>query len=195
MQTFLPVVGFIGAVILLVYYTQFYSPHRAQIDESIAYLRQYRAIRRREYIPDERLYNLFCERYMDPKVLSDMARDILNHVGLPNVRIPVYPVSEMDGKVAGLYKQSAFGSCIEIKIEGRMMPNNVLSVLIHECMHYYLRTTGLGFQDTLKNEILTDTAAIYFGFYEFIYSGYVNVGYIRYSEIKYIEKNLSKNTY
>ena len=187
----IPVICFICAMGLLVYYTQFYSPHRAAIDESIAYLSQQRPIRRREYIPDERLYNLFCERYTDPKVLSDMARDILNHVGLPNVRIPVYPASEMDGKAAGLYKHSSFGSCIEIKIEGRMMPNNVLSVLIHECMHYYLRTTGLGFQDTLKNEILTDTAAIYFGFYEFIYSGYVNVGYIRYSEIKYINRVLN----
>ena len=193
LQVVFPVIGFIGGMILLIYFTQFYAPHRAEIDESIAYLKQNRWIARREYIPDKRLYNIFCENYTDPKVLSDMAGDILRHMGLPNVHIPVYPVSEMDGKAAGLYKQSMYGSCIEIKIEGRMMPNNVLAVLIHECMHYYLRTTGLGFQDTLKNEILTDTATIYFGFYEFIYSGYLNVGYIRYSEIKYIERVLDQD--
>ena len=60
----------------------------------------------------------------------------------------------------------------------RVILDEVIAVLIHECMHYYLRATALGFEDRMKKEILTDTATIYFGFFECINRGYIHAGYI-----------------
>ena len=189
---FLTIIVFVAAVACLVYYTQFMVRHKAEIDESIEYLRQNRPISRRAYLPNENVYEDFKNNFWDERCLSAMAGDILRHLGLPNSHVPVYVVESMEGKAVGLYKQSGSGSSIEINISQFAVSNEVLAVLIHETMHYYLRMTGLGFPDTLKNEILTDTATIYFGFYNYIYDGYLHAGYIRYSEIKYIEKVLCK---
>ena len=187
---FLAVLVFAVAVAFLVYYTQFMVRHKAEIDESIDYLRKNRPIKRRAYMPDENVYEDFKNNFWDERCLTAMAEDILRHLGLPNSHVPVYVVESMDGKAVGLYKQSGSGSSIEINISQFAVSNEVLAVLIHETMHYYLKMTGLGFSDKLKNEILTDTATIYFGFYNFIHDGYLHAGYIRYSEIKYIDKVL-----
>ena len=166
--------------------------NRKEIDESIAYLRNKRPVRLGKYQPDERLYDEFRYNLGDEAVLSRMAADILRHLGLAGNRIPVYVVDDLEGRAAGRYMSNAYGSSIEIKVQKYTRPNEVMAVLIHECMHYYLRLTGLGFEDEHKNEILTDTATIYFGLYDYIYSGYIHVGYIKDSEIKYINRVLSQ---
>ena len=186
----LSLIFLIGGVAFIIYYTQFSVKHKAEIDESIDYLRKNRPINRRSYEPDENVYSMFQENFWDELCLTAMAKDILKHLGLSNASVPVRVVESMNGKAVGLYRQSNTGSLIEINISQFAMASEVLAVLIHETMHYYLRFTGLGFSDTLRNEILTDTATIYFGFYEFINSGYLHAGYIRYSEIKYINKVL-----
>ncbi len=187
---YLVIIAFIAAVAFVIYYTQFMVRNKTEIDESIEYLKQNRAINRRNYVPNASMYEAFENNFWDDNCLSEMAGDILRHLGLPNTYIPVHVVESMQGKAVGLYKQSGNGSSIEINISQFAVSNEVMAVLIHETMHYYLTRTGLGFSDTLKNEILTDTATIYFGFYEFIHNGYLHAGYIRYSEIKYIEKIL-----
>jgi len=160
---------------------------REEIDDSIAYLRDKRPITRRKYQPDERLWEKYQKHFWEEPVLTEMAGDILRHLGIPN-NPPVYVVDDMEGNAAGKY----YGNAIEIKIQRYTRPNEVFAVLIHECMHYYLRLTGLGFPDVHKNEILTDTATIYFGFYDYIYSGYIHVGYINESEIRYINDVLNQ---
>lgn len=58
-------------------------------------------------------------------------------------------------------------------------------------------------RDTWENEILTDTAAVYCGFGEYIYAGYAvmrgefafsyqKVGYIRQEDVQYIWKIMQK---
>ena len=47
-------------------------------------------------------------------------------------------------------------------------------------------------KDTYKNEILTDTATVYMGFYKYMYDGYIMVGYLRESELKYVNEKLSR---
>ncbi len=172
------------------YKTLFFRPNnREEIDESIAYLKSKRPIRRREYQPDERLWEKYQNHFWEEPVLTELAGDILRHLGLPNNAPPVYVVDDMEGNAAGKY----YGNAIAIKIQKYTRPNEIFAVLIHECMHYYLRLTGLGFPDVHKNEILTDTATIYFGFYDYIYSGYIHVGYIKESEIKYINNVLNQD--
>ncbi len=121
-----------------------------------------------------------------------MARDILKHLGLPNNSIPVYIVDELDENAAGSYTYGSYGTCIEIKLKEDSYPPEVLAILIHECMHYYLRLTRIGYADIHKKDILTDTATIYFGFFEFMYEGYFRAGYINKSEMNYINKVLKE---
>jgi len=167
----------------------FFRPdNREEIDECIAYLKAKRPVKHRKYVPDERLWENYQKHFWEEPVLTQMAGDILRHLGLSNNAPPVYVVDDMEGNAAGKY----YGSAIEIKIQRYTRPNEVFAVLIHECMHYYMRFTGLGVSDVHKNEILTDTATIYFGFYDFIYSGYIHVGYIKESEIKYINNVLKQ---
>jgi len=49
---------------------------------------------------------------------------------------------------------------------------SVIAVVIHEFCHFYLDSHGIDLQNTLENEILTDTATIYFGFDDYMLEGY-----------------------
>ena len=170
--------------------TPFFRPdNREEIDESIAYLKNIRPMKKQEYHPNEMLWDKYQNHFREESVLREMAGDILKYLGLPNNLPQVYIVDGMEGNAVGKY----YGGTVEINIQRYTRPNVVFAVLIHECMHYYLRLTGLSFSDVHKNEILTDTATIYFGFYDYIYSGYIRVGYIKDSEIRYIKKVLDND--
>ncbi len=192
--TYLIVILVIGVVYVVIRKSGSFNPSRnnivEEIDESLEYLTSKRPVDRVKYFPDEQLYANFCDHYNETPALSAMARDILKHLGLPNNSIPVYIVDDLDENAAGSYSYGTYGTCIEIKLKEDSYPPEVLAILIHECMHYYLRLTRMGYSDKHKNEILTDTATIYFGFYEFMYEGYFRAGYINRSEMNYIEKVL-----
>lgn len=191
---YLIVILVIGIVYFVIRKAGSFHPSRSniieEVDESLEYLTSKRPVDRIRYVPDEQIYAKFCDHYNETPALSAMARDILKHLGLPNNSIPVYIVDDLDENAAGSYSYGTYGTCIEIKLKEDSYPPEVLAILIHECMHYYLRLTRMGYSDKHKNEILTDTATIYFGFYEFMYEGYFRAGYINKSEMNYIEKVL-----
>ncbi len=179
------------AGLLIVIYEKFISiKHKKEINESLKYLSSKRD-RRPAYEPDRIAFERFQREYTTA-TLSAMARDILKHVGMTNSSIPVYPTTEIYDGSAGRYVCGTEGNFIEVRILQDTKTNEVLATLIHECMHYYLRTSGIRFDDTIWNEILTDTATIYFGFGEIINRGYVRVGYIKDAEISYIKRKLKK---
>ena len=186
-----PAVILIIGVVLMIYYTQFRVKHKKLINECLEYLSKKRSPKQ-PYEPAQSVYERFLTDFTEITPLTVMAKDILKHLGLPNNTIAVYPVDYIDGSSAGRYISDSSGNYIEVRIMPDAKPNEILAVLIHELMHYYLRTTGLGFSETIKNEILTDTATIYFGFGEFIDKGYIRVGYIKYAEIKYIKRRIGK---
>ncbi len=75
----------------------------------------------------------------------------------------------------------------------------VAAVLAHEAVHLHLYYEGIRLGDSWENEILTDTAAVYCGFGEYIYRGYAvmrgefalsyhKVGYIRQEDVRYIQE-------
>ena len=61
---------------------------------------------------------------------------------------------------------------MEIYMSGEDNINRILAVIIHEFCHFYLDRSGISLVNTLDNEILTDTAAIYFGFGHLLREGY-----------------------
>ena len=86
--------------------------------------------------------------------------------------------------------------CLELKPYYGI--DTVAAILAHEATHLHLYYTGMKLNDVWENEILTDTAAVYCGFGEYIYRGYAvlqgdfalsyqKVGYIRQEDVRYIQ--------
>lgn len=69
--------------------------------------------------------------------------------------------------------------------------SEVIAVLIHECMHHILFSKNIRINNTFENELLTDIACLYYGFGDYINSGYIRVGYLKRNDIRYIKKLLN----
>ena len=121
-----------------------------------------------------------------------MARDILDHCQKQPWDITVSTVDSLGSHTAGQYVRKGGKGEIIIRTGNNAYDNIILSVLIHECMHHFLRTIDLGFEDTHKNEVLTDTTALYLGFSKYMNRGYIGVGYLSYRELLFAEKMISE---
>ena len=161
--------------------------HR-EIKESIELLRSSLGEPKEEYHPDQSLYERFQDDVENSYILTAMAYDILNHCRKQPWDISVRTAEKLGPHAAGQYAYGSSGSEIRILIGDHAHDNIVFSVLIHEFMHHFLRTGGISFEDTHKNEVLTDTAALYLGFSGFMNRGYIGVGYLSYRELLYAEK-------
>ena len=53
---------------------------------------------------------------------------------------------------------------VEINADLKDQPRTIAAVLGHEVAHIFLHRRGLGYEDTLENEVLTDVTAALFGF-------------------------------
>ena len=67
---------------------------------------------------------------------------------------------------------------------------DIVATLVHECMHLYLNTIGLRYEDRNMNEYLTDVATVYMGFYDVIEQGYFRQGYLTTNDLKRVQKRL-----
>ena len=162
--------------------------NHSEIQESIALLRSRLGKPKNEYCPDQILYEKFSEDPENNDYLTELAYDILDHCDNRQWDIPVYAVKQLGSNAAGQYVRNDKGSEIKVLIGDNAHDNIIFSVLIHECMHHFLRTNDIYFTDSHKNEVLTDTAALYLGFSRYMNRGYIGVGYLRYRELLYAEK-------
>ena len=89
-------------------------------------------------------------------------------------------------EAAGIYSTET--NEIKLSLSNTRTADEVIAVLIHECMHYILRQKRLWLENTMKNEYLTDIACLFYGFDEYINKGYVLVGYLKRNEIRYIKE-------
>lgn len=76
---------------------------------------------------------------------------------------------------AGQYAAKSGKSNIHITLKKEYTFENVMAIICHECTHHYLRIKGIRYEDTDKNELLTDVAAIYIGFGYYISTGYKGI--------------------
>ncbi len=121
------------------------------------------------------------------KVLTEVAKDIIAHCKLNASSLRV-KVENLSPNTAGQYSNSL----IIINHLENTGYAKTMAVLIHECMHHFLRSRGIILQDTIGNEYLTDIATLYMGFGDYINKGYVMAGYIKRHEIRYIKNRISK---
>ena len=168
--------------------------NKKAIDHSIAYLKVNVRPPLKEYVPDPELYERFKDNCTDSALLTELATGILQHCGMtPNNLIVMTKNTMENAHTAGTYSTDGIASVITLLVTPSSRHNILHSVLIHECMHYYLFKSGIRFEKTYENEILTDVATVYMGFYQFMYDGYLMVGYLRDSELKYVHRKLTEN--
>lgn len=165
-------------------------------------------------IPDNIRRKLVYSKYSE-RSLKELFKLITAHMGITEqgVELEVKNISSKRySTYAGLYDEGSenTGKKICIVIKPDFSYETVVSILIHESTHYFLLTNGINLEEIDLNEYLTDVATIYFGFGKYMLQGYkenkklvyVNeterttsyykVGYLEYSDVKYIMKKLKK---
>ena len=135
----------------------------------------------------------------DEEYLKKLLCNICEHLGMDGNFIRLLlddtPVPERAGQIR---TDLAF-TTIRLEVKPYYGLDIVTAVLAHEAMHLHLYYEGIYLKDTWENEILTDTAAVYCGFGEYIYRGYAvmrgefafsyqKVGYIKQEDVRYIQE-------
>ncbi len=152
----------------------------------------YKTNKKDSYIIPDDLYERLKKNIRDEEVLNLIARDIVSYCGVDGKDLKVKVKNELV-HAAGTFNR--YTNEINISLINTRYIDEVLAVLIHECMHFVLRQKGIFYTDNLKNEYLTDIACIYFGFVEYINVAYIMIGYLKRNEIKYVKKKISERDY
>ncbi len=167
------------------------TKNKAAIDRSIDYLKERLTPPALPYDPDPAVYERFMEDCTDTALLTELACGILRYCGMEPQNLKVITKTDKELQdAAGTYSSDGTNSVISIRVTPSSRPNILHSVLIHECMHYFLFRSGIRREERYENEILTDVATVYMGFYQYMFDGYIMVGYLRDSELKYVHEKL-----
>lgn len=161
-------------------------------------------------IKDDLKRQLIYSRY-DEKYLKQLMKEILLHMQLPYEKITFkkeYASKRKGLPFVGLYNHST--KEISLYLNANLSFETVVSILIHECTHYFLDSKNIKLEDRIQNEVLTDFTAVYLGFGNFLEKGYKEiryviyenetqrlvdsekVGYVGFKDIKYFKKLLNK---
>ena len=141
------------------------------------------------------------EDMQNPGNLKKLLDDICEHVGLNGDLFSLNIINSIVSDKAGEIRPGVSNINITIDLKEEYDVNTVISVMAHEVMHQYLFFKGISRRDKWENEILTDTAVVYTGFYEYMIKGYevkhgvnpfayTKVGYITTKDIEYIKDNI-----
>lgn len=138
------------------------------------------------------IYERFYKNKYDNMALTALASDILQHCGLKPAALYV-KVEAPDERKAGQYQIRGNASTITIFARPNYTHSQIMGILIHECMHFYLRARNIKFNDPEDNEILTDVTTIYMGFGRYTAkTTEAGIGYIKPAEVRYIEKTIKQ---
>lgn len=149
-------------------------------------------------VPEEILSGL-RENMQDEVYLKKLLCSICAHLGIDGSFIKLIVQDSMAEDRAGEITTDLAFTTIRLEMKPHYTLDAVIAVLAHEAIHLHLYYTGIQLKDTWENEILTDTAAVYCGFGEYIYKGYAvmrgefafsyrKVGYIRQEDVQYIQR-------
>lgn len=140
------------------------------------------------YIPDQKIISRVENNFYDEMALTALADDILKHCGFRPASLFVSVVDyDPDDHATGQYQIRGNQSSIQIQQLPNMDMDEVLAVLIHECMHFFLHCRGLTMPTTQENEYLTDITGVYMGFGEYMRKGYGRVGYLSKGDLIYVK--------
>lgn len=175
---------------------------RELLEECVALLEKEEKRTYEPYTAPEEILAPLRGNLRDPYYLKRLLCDICAHIGIDGEFIKLVvddtPVPDRAGEIS---TDLAF-TTIRLEMSCYTL-DAVIAVLAHEAIHLHLYYTGTRMRDSWKNEILTDTAAVYCGFGEYMYRGYAvmrgefafsyhKVGYIRQEDVRYIQELMER---
>lgn len=139
------------------------------------------------------------ENLKDEFYLKKLLCSICSHLDIKGEFIKLVVEDVLMTDKAGQITTDLAFTTIRLDMKDHYTLDAVAAVLAHEAIHLHLYYEGIRFSDPWENEILTDTAAVYCGFGEYIYRGYAvmrgefalsyhKVGYIRQEDVRYIQE-------
>lgn len=154
-----------------------------------------------EYVADEGIIEQLKGDKSNQKVLKGLLDDICGHVGLNGNLFVLNIKDSVVSDRAGEIRPGVSNINITLELKEEYDVDTIISVMAHEVMHQYLYFKGISRLDKWENEILTDTAVVYAGFYSYMIRGYApkhgvnpfsysKVGYISTGDIEYIKCNI-----
>ena len=152
--------------------------------EIVSFLFKYEYKKENYKVPDE-LHKRIKADKRDEEALNLLAKDIVSFCDVDCTNLLISYQNDLV-EAAGIYDTET--NEIVLSISNTRTADEVIAVLIHECMHYILRQKRLWLENRTKNEYLTDIACLFFGFDEYINKGYILVGYLKRNEIRFIKK-------
>ncbi|MBP3603284.1 MAG: hypothetical protein J6J79_03940 [Lachnospiraceae bacterium] len=176
---------------------------RNQITEALALLKKREKTPGEPYKAPEHLMRELTNDLHNEETLRSLLCDIAAHVGIDGQYIRLQFQDDYTKEYAGNIATNGAFTTINLQLHEFYTPEVITAVLAHEVMHLYLLYQGVHFSDTLKNEVLTDTAAVYYGFGEYLQRGYQvmetklgfsyhKVGYIRPEDVRFIEEQIRR---
>ncbi len=174
------------------------------LQECVALLQKKEGADYEEYVAPPQLLDRLRTNPGNVDYLKELLCDICAHVGIDGDFIKLVLEDEPLPDRAGEISTDLAFTTIRLDLKPHHTVDAVVAVLAHETMHLHLYYEGIRYNDTWKNEILTDTAAVYCGFGEYIYRGYAvmqgefalsyqKVGYIRQEDVRYIQELMHRD--
>lgn len=177
---------------------------RDMIEESIALLQKNGKKPGEDYqLPTDLKQRLLADLHNEA-LLKELLCDIAAHVGIDGTYIKLQFQDDYTKEYAGNISTNGAFTTVNLQLHSYYNLDVITAVLAHEVMHLYLYYQGISRQDTLNNEVLTDTAAVYYGYGQYLYEGYKvietnlglsyhKVGYIRPEDVLFIREKLENN--
>lgn len=176
---------------------------RQKIEECLLFLQKKVKIPGETYIMSEDLKKRLLADLHNRDFLEELLCDIAMHVGIDGSYIRLHLLDDYTKEYAGNISTGGAWTTINLQLHSFYDLDVITAILSHEVMHMYLYYQGIHKHDTLDNEVLTDTAAVYFGYGEYLYRGYKvietnlglsyhKVGYIRPEDVRFIQEKINE---
>lgn len=176
---------------------------RELLQECVALLEKREKKKYEPYVAPEHIISALQADLGNEIYLKELLCSICAHLGIDGSFIQLVVENAVMSDRAGEIATDLAFTTVRLELKPHYTLDAVIAVLAHESIHLHLYYEGIRLRDTWENEILTDTAAVYCGFGEYIYKGYAvmqgefafsyqKVGYIRQEDVRYIEELMRK---
>lgn len=133
-------------------------------------------------------------------------QSVAEHCGFDRNGVVLRAFPPKEGMPPGRITKMGSLFLMELYMDNGANLDGVLAVIVHEFCHFFLDRSGLELKNTIENEVLTDTAAIYFGFGDVMRKGYAprlveskkgenswrTIGYLDTLSIDYVRNRLQR---
>lgn len=164
-----------------------------------------------DFVVNEDLKRRLIYSRFDEKTVRELMKEILKYLSVPsdNISLEVkYKSSKIKTGIAGMYYYKL--NKIVVFVDPNYSFETIVSIVAHECMHYFLESKDIAWENEIQNEVFTDLSVIYLGFGKYTLEGYKEkrrviyesenqrfvdsdkIGYIGYKDVEFALKYIKK---